>query len=713
VARRSNSQWFLTAGLAVAFAMPQALAQTTAPAGLNDLSTYGTPGLIDLPTADVLPDGNIALTTSGFGSTLRNTLTFQLLPNLYGTFRYSVIRDFDPGGPQDGDRFDRSFDVHYQIWEEAPRRPAVALGLRDFGGTGIYSSEYVVATKTVTPGLRATAGLGWGRLAERGSFTNPLSILGNEFKTRPNTGAGGLNTTGQPDVDAWFRGDAAAFAGLQWQASERLTFALELSPDSYSREASVDTIAIDTPVNLGLTYRFANGGQLRGYTVGGTEIGLQYSYILDPAKRPVPGGAEPAPAAFVPRSASVFARADLNDGDVAADVAMRIAEDLADEGLILEAIDLTPRVASITVENQRYDAEAQALGRAMAVLGSTLPISVETFSVTFSQGGMSISTVQLARSDFETLSQDYDGAWKSLARAKITDAPTRPIPRPGSYPRLDYGLAPYTTFSFFDPDQPLRADAGLRAFGEVRAAPGLSFRTVLLQPLVGNIADATRQSNSVIERVRSDAVIYAQESDLEINQLTTQYLWRPGADLFGRATLGYLETMYAGLSSEVLWSPMESRLALGAELNYVKQREFDGLFGLRDYDVVTGHASAYYDLGNGFLTQVDVGRYLAGDWGATVALDREFNNGFKVGAYFTLTDVPFEDFGEGSFDKGIRLEVPLSWFSGRPSRDKVTQVIQPVLRDGGARLNVDGRLYGVTRDYRSQELSDTWGRVYR
>ena len=45
--------------------------------------------------------------------------------------------------------------------------------------------------------------------------------------------------------------------------------------------------------------------------------------------------------------------------------------------------------------------------------------------------------------------------------------------------------------------------------------------------------------------------------------------------------------------------------------------------------------------------KVDAGRYLAGDWGATFALDREFDNGWKVGAYFTLTDMPFDEFGEG------------------------------------------------------------------
>lgn len=154
-------------------------------------------------------------------------------------------------------------------------------------------------------------------------------------------------------------------------------------------------------------------------------------------------------------------------------------------------------------------------------------------------------------------------------------------------------------------------------------------------------------------------------------------------------------------------------LALGAEVNFSKQREFDQLFGFRDYDIVTGHASAYYDFGGGYLGQVDAGRYLAGDWGATFSLDREFNNGFKVGAFFTLTDVPFDDFGEGAFDKGIRFSIPITWIAGAPSKDNFSTTVRPVLRDGGARLDIRNRLYEVVRGSQTQELEDRWGRFWR
>ena len=145
----------------------------------------------------------------------------------------------------------------------------------------------------------------------------------------------------------------------------------------------------------------------------------------------------------------------------------------------------------------------------------------------------------------------------------------------------------------------------------------------------------------------------------------------------------------------------------------MRQREFEQGFGLQDYGVVSGHLSAYYDLGGGYRAQVDAGRYLAGDWGATLALDREFNNGWRLGAWATLTDVSAEDFGEGSFDKGIRFSIPFAWLSGRPSKARYASSIRPVTRDGGARLEVKGRLDEIAREYDREGLVAEWGRVWR
>ena len=185
-----------------------------------------------------------------------------------------------------------------------------------------------------------------------------------------------------------------------------------------------------------------------------------------------------------------------------------------------------------------------------------------------------------------------------------------------------------------------------------------------------------------------------------------------GNDLYARVSAGYLERMFGGVSAELLWKPVSSNLALGVEANYVKQRDYDGGLGFLDYSVATGHVSAYYEMGGGYHGQLDVGRYLAGDVGATVTLTREFANGWKVGGFFTITDVSADDFGEGSFDKGINLTIPIGWFLGEPDKRSVSTTIRPIQRDGGARLEVPGRLYEQVRSGHRNALEDQWSRVW-
>src|SRR6056297_3010760 len=128
----------------------------------TDYNSYGYPGLIDMPAATSRPDGELALTVSSFAGQTRNTLTFQGLPRLSASFRYSVLDNMSEGGTET--LYDRSFSLHYRFLDEAGLRPAMAVGLNDFLGTGVYASEYIVATKTVGKRLRSSAGLGWGRL---------------------------------------------------------------------------------------------------------------------------------------------------------------------------------------------------------------------------------------------------------------------------------------------------------------------------------------------------------------------------------------------------------------------------------------------------------------------------------------------------------------------------------------------------------------------
>ena len=192
----------LTSALAVA-------AATTAMGESGpSLNFYGASGLIDMPSGEAQPDGWLTVSSAHFGPVSRTTLSFQITPRLSGSFRYLGVRGWnDVVGSKFDTYYDRSFDLRYQVLTEGQYVPAVTVGLQDFIGTGIMSGEYVAATKTLIPGLKVTAGLGWGRLGSYGD-------IGSPFGARPDIDVeeGGKVNTGQ-----WFRGPAAPFAGVEWQ----------------------------------------------------------------------------------------------------------------------------------------------------------------------------------------------------------------------------------------------------------------------------------------------------------------------------------------------------------------------------------------------------------------------------------------------------------------------------------------------------------------
>jgi hypothetical protein len=457
----------------------------------------------------------------------------------------------------------------------------------------------------------------------------------------------------------------------------------------------------------------------------GTEVGFQVTLQTNPKTAGVPGGIEAAPLPVSPRDPG--AAQDLGwttDADRIQGATASLNRAAAREGLVIEGIALEPRRATVRVRNPRYGAPSQAIGRLARAMTRSLPASIETFEIIPVVDGMAMSAVRLRRSDLERLEQDSAAA--ILARTEFVDAHDRvPPAAPGLYPQLEWSLSPYLELSVFDPDSPVRYEVGARASASYEIVPGFILSGSVKQPLEGNI-DGGRVDESSLPRVRTDATIYARESDTSIEYLQAAWYDRPARNLYSRLSFGYLEPMYAGASAELLWKPVTSRFALGAEVNYVQRREYDQLFGLQDMETVdpvtgdvftiphvNGHLSAYYDFGNGFHGQVDAGRFLAGDLGATISLDREFANGWRVGAYATFTDVSADEFGEGSFDKGLRFTVPLSTFTGQPSREDNEIAIQSLTRDGGARLNVRGRLYDKVREYHEPDAAKSWGRFWR
>lgn len=675
---------------------------------------YGTPGLIEMPTAQAADDGQITANIGLFKQQQRASFSFQLTERLSGTFRYTGIPN-DTGPDTDG-TYDRSFDLRYRFLDAGQFgswSPAVAVGLQDFMGTGKLSAEYIVASKDITPNVIASVGLGWGRFGTQGGFTNPLGAFSADYETRP---ALDFGRGGKPSVGQFFKGDAALFGGVTWQYSDKLTFKAEYSSDAYVLENANGTIDSKTPVNVGLTYHWKPGITADLAYLYGSEIAAGLTFDLNPRKRAFISGIETAPAPVRVRGqdSSVLASWGVTPSSTTQDI---VQAGLKREGIRLNGLSVTGDTARLRYTNSKFRSEAQALGRAARVLTQALPDHVSRFTLEPMQAGIPLSSTTLTRGDLETLENTATAADDLLARAQIGDAArTGALPAPDDASSgFTWGLGPYAALYVFNGNAPAQVDLGLELHGRYEITPSLVITGDVRQSVMGarTPADVFENPNSY-HNVRTDGDEYGIDGRPVITNLTMSYYNRPAPNLYGRVTAGYLEYMYGGISTELLWKPVNSRLALGAELNYVRQRNADMLLGFQDYEAVTGHLSAYYSFDNGFHAQVDAGRYLAGDWGATFALDREFDNGWKVGAYFTLTDMPFEEYGEGSFDKGIRISVPTDFFLGTSSRRSVSTNLASLSRDGGARVQVRDRLYDVVRDgHTAGPMGDTWGRVWR
>lgn len=677
-------------------------------------SLYGVPGLIDMPTAQSAEDAELAATIGHFAGSTRTTLSFQITPRLSGSFRYASIDNWFLATGEE--TYDRSFDLRYQLLEEGRTLPAIAIGLQDMIGTGIYSAEYIVATKHLVPELSVTAGLGWGRFASDGGFENPLGFLSDDFNTRETlrTGRGG-----RLESSKWFRGEAAFFGGVAWKATDRLALKVEYSSDSYTAEASPQRALFErkSPYNFGLSYAVSDAVSAQAFALYGREIGASLTFVTNPKRPAVIGGIGQRPTPVLVRAqgaANDLAWTVQSDAkDILRGSMQRI---LDDEGITLEAIKIEQSSATILIRNRTYVSGAEAVGRTARILAQVMPASVENFTIVPVVNGVRAAAVTILRTDLERLEFDPANVEKSLQRVQITDATQMADAltyADGLYPRFRWGLGPSLSATYFDPNNPVSIDIGAELTLGYHLAPGLTVSAAMRKSIANNRLDTPRVSNSIIQRVRSDGPLYSAAGDPALTQLVVSYQTNVAPDFYGRVTAGYLEQMYGGLSTELLWKPVDSRLGIGLELNYAKQRDFEQRFGFQDYEVVTGHLSGYYDFGNSFHGQLDVGRYLAGDYGATITLDREFANGWSVGAFATFTDVPFDDFGEGSFDKGLRFTVPLTHFVGTPTRQTFQSTVRPLQRDGGARLNVPDRLYQTVRDYHRGDLEDGWGRFWR
>lgn len=391
---------------------------------------------------------------------------------------------------------------------------------------------------------------------------------------------------------------------------------------------------------------------------------------------------------------------------------------LDEAGLLLEALQLKDDEAVLFVTPRRYRGAATNIGIAATVAANELPDHYETITIATTSSGVVTNTVSILRKDLER-SVTEPGVAEELfvnidRERKMSSIPTDIVNGQAQYPNIAFSFSPALRQHIGAPENFYLYQLWLRFRARAQITRNVSATGILGADLYNNFDRIERVSNSVLPHVRSDVREYLQQGENNIVQLHTDAIWSPLKDVYARTSLGYLETMYGGISAELLFHEFSRPLAVGFEANYVRQREYEQLFGFRDYQVFTGHADLYYKLPfYNMRGQISVGQYLAGDRGATFELSREFDTGIRIGAFATFTNVSAEQFGEGSFDKGIYMIVPFDIFTLNSTRAAGGISFRPLTRDGGQRLNTPNRLYGIIEDASLDRLSRDWDNLLR
>ena len=666
--------------------LPYSLAHAEPRYTQND---FGGVGLLQTPTARMAPAGELSLNANRTEPNTRYSLSLQPLDWLEGTFRYNVVSN-RKYGPEElsGDQSykDKAVDVKARLWQESHWLPEVALGFRDVGGTGFFSSEYFVANKRFN-NLDFSLGIAWGYIGNRGDMDNPLGYIDDKFDTRPVS-----TTAGEVRTNAYFRGPTALFGGVAYQTPwAPLSLKLEFDGNDYKHEPQNNNLKQDSPINIGAVYKLNDSVDLiAGWERGNTAlfgITLHTNFV----SRKAPVKSYDPPAQPLPAQAPV---APLEDIDWAA-VSQQLEKNA---GYKVERIAQKDSELMVYGEQSKYFYTAKGAGRASRILDNTANDQIQWFTMVNKRYDMPVEEISVPRSTFRDVvnnEQDLVNLHRTTEVNRATAHYDKTLyqhkPDPFTY---GFGLGYQQTMG--GPDGFLLYQISAYAEGQYRFTPSTWASGGISANLLNNYDKFKYDAPSNLPRVRTDVRQYVTTSDITMPALQLNKAKRLDQDLYGMVYGGYLESMYAGVGGELLYRPMGERWSIGADLNYVRQREFDQGFGLRDYRTVTGHITSYTKLPFDLDAAVSVGRYLARDWGTTIDISREFTNGVKFGGWVTRTTASKEEYGEGSFDKGIYISIPFDEMMSVSTMSRANIAWAPLTRDGGAMLHRQYSLHTMT-----------------
>ena len=663
-------------------------------------SNYGTLGLIQNPNARFLDEGSLAFSWSHNEPYLRGSLIAYPFGWLEVSYQYadinnqlySLVKEFS--GSQS--LKDKSFDAKIRLIKESQLLPQIAVGFRDLAGTGLFSSEFIAASKNLSKNIDLTMGIGWGILSGQ-SIQNPLLEISDRFATRNSS----VGMGGKFNIDDYFSGSAGYFFGIEYfiPKFKGMRIKLEYDGTNYNIESSIP-IPQDSNFNFGIVYPQSKNLSYKLNFTRGNTVNFGFSYNLNLGNKNA-------------QTVSKEKKSIINNSNSIKIVTSRSEQNLfkgalkylSDEKIFLQHASINNKELEVIFAQTKYRNPVIASGRVFDILDQITPNNITSFKVSEINGGVGLYSISAnrdafirGRKQFLPPKPDIDISVESFTLDRDKNYQFNPEVK---YPVFFHTIGPDVRSQIGGPDGFFFGDLKLKSRSELVIQRGLSIVSVISYGLYDNMDDLKLPSDSILPHVRTEIVNYLKESrNLSIQRMQVNKFGQISPSIFYKLSAGILEHMFSGYGSEVLYKPFDKNYAIGVEAWKVYQRNYDQMFGILDdvdYKTTTGHISLYYhEPKTNILFRMKGGKFLAQDSGISFEFTREFYSGLRLGAFFTLTDISTDEFGEGSFDKGFSFYIPLEIFSNSYNSRNFGWGLKPITRDGGATLSHGYNLWGVT-----------------
>ena len=672
-------------------------------------SNYGEIGLMEMPTARLMEEGSLKF---GFSASYPHEFTYiTATPFSWfeATYRYTEQKNLKYGpAAYSGNQSmkDKGFDLKFKLLNESYYFPNLAIGIRDLAGTGIFSSEYLVGTKKIGQ-LDISLGIGWGALGQDANIRNPLISLNENFKRRDSQRREG----GQFSPRDWFSGErAAVFGGLEYGLRRYgLSLKLEYDTTNPDKGYSGPPIEVKSRINFGIARSFGDFLDLGLSYERGSELRFSFSF------RGAYGKQELVPKIDGP--VNVISLNEQQKGKIRSDKGLfyrSLNRNLREESIYIQGATYEEDKVDLVIAQVKFRSYPRSAGRAARIASALSPEEIKRLRIILMNGDLEVSSITLNRDEFDKANLRKSSAREVLAKSELNSLEGAPaysktdFQPTVNFPEIFWSMSPALRHQIGGPEAFYLGQLWWRVDSTIKIKRGLSLHTVLGFNIYNNWDEFANPSSSSIPHVRSDLQDYLAEGENNIARMKIDYLWSPGRDWYARLDVGLLEEMFGGYGGEIYYRPFNSNFSTGFSWHHVKQRAFSQRFKFRDYQTETGHIGLYYDFPQGIQTQLLIGRYLAGDKGATLDISRRFKTGFTLGIFATKTNLSSKEFGEGSFDKGFYFAIPLDIFYPRYQSGNISFGLHPLTKDGGALLSHHNGLYSLLGDTRKNALLRDW-----